>query len=77
MSQEKNKIWSIFNLIYPELILTGEALGVFTDRIKGLIIGGEGEKAASGDSCDLGSGMAGQVWVWRIRRLAQLWICWG
>ena len=55
--------------------MTGEALGVFTDRIKGLIIGGEGEKAASGDSCDLGSGMAGQVWVWRIRRLAQLWIC--
>ena len=77
MSQEKNKIWSIFNLIYPELILIGEALGIFIDRIKGLIIGDEGEKGVSGDSCDLGSGMVGQVWVWRIRRLVQLWICWG
>ena len=55
--------------------MIGEALGVFIDRIKELIIGGEGEKGVSGDSCDLGSGMVGQVWVWRIRRLVQLWIC--
>ena len=50
-------------------MLIGEALGVFIDRIRGLIIRGEGEKGVCGDSCvsDLGSGMVGQVGVWRIR----------
>ena len=46
-------------------MLIGEALGVFTDRIKGLIIRGEGEQGVCSDSCvsDLCNRMVGQVGV--------------